>query len=158
MSNKYSDLFEFTEDRALKHPYFSSPLNQLCTIFRIEGHSRKSYRTFLTLVRLRRGSLSSFSIGMTPITPSLSSAYCVIVHERIYSIRRCFKGRPTSSRQPLRATVAEKASSHSCTRVSLRQVTMLPEGVFSSQTAAFGGCVRSEEVTPECSHYAEVGK
>lgn len=83
-----------------------------------------------SLVRLRRGSPSSFSIGMTaalhPITLFLSSAYCVIVRERIYSIRRYYKGRATSSRQPPRATVAEKGTSHSCSRERLRQVTMLP--------------------------------
>lgn len=36
------------------------------------------------------------------------------------------RGRATSSRQPPRATVAEKATSHSCSRERLRQVTMLP--------------------------------
>lgn len=121
--------------------HLSAPLNELCTIFRIEGHSEKSCIRLLTLERLRRSRFTEFVFHR--ITPCLSSARRVIVHERVYSIRRCYKGRPTSSRQPSRATVA---TSHSLWRVSPSgyYATVLPEGVLSFQTAAFGGCVRSE--------------
>lgn len=107
--------------------HLSAPLNELCTLFGIEGHSDKSCITLLTLVQLRRSRFTEFVFHRT--TPSLSSARRVIVHERLYSIRRCYEGRPTSSRQPPRATVA---TSHSLSRVRLRQVTMLPSYLRAS--------------------------
>lgn len=128
MSNKHIDWFKFTVDCALQHSLFFTFTLALYYIQNRRSFWEVLYNAFNT--RLRGGSPGSFTIGMTaallPITPSLSSAYCVIVHERIYNIRRCYKGRPTSSRQPPRATVAEKAASHSCSGVRLRQVTMLP--------------------------------
>lgn len=124
ISNKYSDWLNW---RQMVHysTHLSAPLNELCTIFRIEGHSEKSCIRLLTLERLRRFTEFVFH----RMTPCLSSARRVIVHERIYSIRRCYKSRPTSSRQPPRATVA---TSHSLWRVSLRQVTMLPSYLRAS--------------------------
>lgn len=108
--------------------HLSSPLNEICTIFRIEGHCEKSCITLLTLEWLRRSRFTEFVFHR--ITPFISSARRVIVHERIYSIRRCYKSRPTSSRQPPRATVATSQPFTVARR--LRQVTMLPSYLRAS--------------------------